>query len=170
MKKDNSETNKITLEDSGNREKFKKSLKTIKIFLIVVLILAIVLFSLSIWYSVELVSISTSPDDTIVPNTTFVLSTIISILSIISFIVSLVASITILVNGTKYKETKEIALIFGILGIFLGWLFSLIYYFVAKNKIKNIENKIKKDEKQLMKLFQQLNNNFYRNIWINFIS
>lgn len=128
-----------TLKDNKNIEKFKRSLKRIRNLLIFDIILWIILISISIWYAIETSTILMYPDGSEIPVLFFILSALIIIFTILAFLINLIAAIIILVSGTKYKETKEIALIFGLLGIFFSWIFILIYYFVAKSKVKNLE-------------------------------
>lgn len=121
------------------------SLKSIKILLLIQITLFFIFIATLVWYFVAFIdfSISTTTTTTtqtssyvnlVLPITLFIISTI------FYGVINLTLSILIIVTGSKNKNIKEIAIIFGILGIFFGWIFSLVYYLVAKSKIKNNEN------------------------------
>ncbi|MDE5617727.1 MAG: hypothetical protein K2I36_02705 [Ureaplasma sp.] len=113
------------------------SLKSIKILLIIQIILFFTFVATLIWYLVAILTVSTTSSYPTSSYVNMIISITLFIISIIFYsVINLTLSIFIIVTGTKRENTKEIAIIFGILAIFFGWIFSLIYYLVAKNRIK----------------------------------
>ncbi len=131
--------NQTNIIQNTNSEKEKKiqSLKIVKTFLIIELIMLIGFIGSLIWYFTSFVNDALASDFSTLSVGTIVSIVIFIIFTILYGIFNLASCIIILVTGTKHKETKEVAIIFGILGIFFSFIFVLIYYFVAKNKIIN---------------------------------
>lgn len=131
--------NQNIIVDNVNNEKEKKiqSLKIVKVFLIIELIFLIGFIGSLIGYSISLINDAFATNMAILSSGTLIGVIFFIIFSILYGIFNLASCIIILVTGTKHKETKEVAIVFGILGIFFSFIFVLIYYFVAKNKIIN---------------------------------
>lgn len=129
--------NNVVANNNNEKEKKLHTLKIVKIFLIIELIALIAFIGSIIWYFASFANDSLASDIATFSSSTILAGTFFIIFVVIYGSFNLASCIIILVTGTKYKETKEVAIIFGILGIFFSWIFVLIYYFVAKNKIQS---------------------------------
>lgn len=112
--------NNVVTHSNNEKDKKLQSLKTVKTFLIIELIMLIGFIASLIGYFVSFVNDVYASDLVTFSSGTIIAGVIFIILGVLYGVSNLTSCIIILVTGTKYKETKEIATIFGILAIFFS--------------------------------------------------